>query len=45
MGYIGVAIFSFLPIFSSSTNLVYVVGKGTPWDIFQAFYNTSWDSY
>ena len=24
------AIFSFLPIFSSSTNLVYVVGKGTP---------------
>ena len=28
------AIFSFLPIFSSSTNLVYVVGKGTPWGYF-----------
>ena len=25
------AIFSFLPIFSASSNLVYVVGKGTPW--------------
>jgi cell division protein FtsW len=25
------AIFSFLPIFSTSSNLVYVVGKGTPW--------------
>ena len=28
------AVFSFLPIFSSSTNLVYVVGKGTPWGYF-----------
>ena len=28
------AIFSFLPIFSTSTNLVYVVGKGTPWGYF-----------
>ena len=28
------AIFSFLPIFSSCTNLVYVVGKGTPWGYF-----------
>ena len=28
------AIFSFLPIFSSITNLVYVVGKGTPWGYF-----------
>ena len=28
------AIFSFLPIFSSSTNLVYVVGKGSPWGYF-----------
>ena len=25
------AIFSFLPVFSASSNLVYVVGKGTPW--------------
>ena len=25
------AIFSFLPIFSASSNLVYVVGRGTPW--------------
>ena len=25
------AIFSFLPVFSASTNLAYVVGKGTPW--------------
>jgi len=25
------AIFSFLPVFSASTNLVYVIGKGTPW--------------
>ena len=25
------AIFSFLPVFSTSTNLVYVIGKGTPW--------------
>lgn len=25
------AIFSFLPVFSASTNLVYVVGRGTPW--------------
>jgi cell division protein FtsW len=28
------AIFSFLPIFSASSNLVYVVGKGTPWGYF-----------
>ena len=25
------AIFSFLPVFSASSNLVYVVGRGTPW--------------
>ena len=25
------SIFSFLPVFSASTNLVYVIGKGTPW--------------
>ena len=25
------AIFSFLPVFSASSNLAYVVGKGTPW--------------
>lgn len=25
------AVFSFLPVFSASSNLVYVVGKGTPW--------------
>ena len=25
------AIFSFLPVFSASTNLAYVIGKGTPW--------------
>ena len=25
------AIFSFLPVFSASSNLTYVVGKGTPW--------------
>lgn len=25
------AVFSFLPIFSASSNLVYVVGKGSPW--------------
>jgi len=25
------AIFSFLPVYSASTNLVYVIGKGTPW--------------
>ena len=25
------ALFSFLPVFSASSNLVYVVGKGTPW--------------
>ena len=25
------AVFSFLPVFSASTNLVYVIGKGTPW--------------
>ena len=25
------AIFSFLPVFSASSNLVYVVGIGTPW--------------
>ena len=25
------AIFSFLPVFSASSNLVYVVGTGTPW--------------
>ena len=25
------AIFSFLPVFSASSNLVYVLGKGTPW--------------
>lgn len=25
------AIFSFLPVFSASSNLVYVIGKGTPW--------------
>ena len=25
------ATFSFLPVFSASSNLVYVVGKGTPW--------------
>ena len=24
-------IFSFLPVFSASSNLAYVVGKGTPW--------------
>jgi len=28
------AVFSFLPIFSASSNLVYVVGKGTPWGYF-----------
>jgi len=26
------AIFSFLPVFSASSNLAYVVGRGTPWD-------------
>jgi len=26
------SIFSFLPVFSASTNLVYIVGKGTPWE-------------
>jgi len=25
------AIFSFLPVFSASSNLAYVVGRGTPW--------------
>jgi len=25
------AVFSFLPVFSASSNLAYVVGKGTPW--------------
>ena len=25
------AVFSFLPIFSASSNLAYVLGKGTPW--------------
>ncbi len=25
------AVFSFLPVYSASTNLVYVIGKGTPW--------------
>ena len=25
------AVFSFLPIYSASSNLVYVIGKGTPW--------------
>jgi cell division protein FtsW len=25
------AIFSFLPVFSASSNLAYVLGKGTPW--------------
>ena len=25
------SIFSFLPIYSASSNLVYVIGKGTPW--------------
>ncbi len=25
------AIFSFLPVFSASSNLTYVIGKGTPW--------------
>ena len=25
------AIFSFLPVFSASSNLAHVVGKGTPW--------------
>jgi len=25
------AIFSFLPVFSASSNLAYVIGKGTPW--------------
>ena len=25
------SIFSFLPIFSTSSNLAYVVGQGTPW--------------
>ena len=25
------AIFSFLPVFSASSNLVYVVGRGSPW--------------
>jgi len=25
------AVFSFLPVFSASSNLVYVVGRGTPW--------------
>ena len=28
------AIFSFLPVFSASSNLVYVVGRGTPWGYF-----------
>ena len=28
------AVYSFLPIFSASSNLVYVVGKGTPWGYF-----------
>lgn len=28
------AVFSFLPIFSASSNLVYVVGIGTPWGYF-----------
>jgi cell division protein FtsW len=25
------ALFSFFPVFSASSNLAYVVGKGTPW--------------
>ena len=35
MGYYSIISYIFfLPIFSSSTNLVYVVGKGTPWGYF-----------
>ena len=26
------ALFSFFPVFSASSNLAYVVGKGTPWE-------------
>ena len=33
------SIFSFLPVFSASSNLAYVVGKGTPWShLFKHFF-------
>ena len=33
-GILALLLFSFLPIFSASSNLVYVVGKGTSWGYF-----------